>query len=160
MSKKINTEEKAIWEGRPSQWINFNTYLYCIVLTTFIIIAILYVSKLQWLFALCLLYPVGRFLFAWYEVHTTSYKITESRVLHREGVFNRVTTESKLSDIKEVLLVEPWYKRIVRLGDIRLNIKGFAESHITISGIHHADAIKELINKNIIKNSLDQGIYI
>jgi hypothetical protein len=68
-------------------------------------------------------------------------------VLHREGVFNRVTTETKLSDIKEVILIEPWYKRIVGLGDVRLNIKGFAESQVTISGIRKADEVKEIINK-------------
>jgi uncharacterized membrane protein YdbT with pleckstrin-like domain len=147
MNKEIKTEESAIWEGRPSQWINIRTYAYCIVLTMLIIIILSIVPKLHWLFAVCLLYPVGRSLLAWYEVYSTSYKITEIRVLHREGVFNRVTTETKLTDIREVILTEPWYKRIVGLGDVRLNIKGFAESYITISGIRKADEVKEIINK-------------
>ncbi|MDR1593713.1 MAG: PH domain-containing protein, partial [Prevotellaceae bacterium] len=145
MSKEINTEEQAIWEGRPSQWINIRTYAYSVILTTLIVIVLIIVPKFQWLFALCLLYPVGRSLFAWYEVRSISYKLTETRLLHREGVFNRVTSETKLSDVKEVLLVEPWYKRIVGLGDVRLNIKGFAESYVTISGIRKAEEIKEII---------------
>jgi uncharacterized membrane protein YdbT with pleckstrin-like domain len=146
MTKEI-TEEKVLWEGHPSQWTNFRTYLYCAVLTALIVIVLVIVTKLQWLFILCLAYPVCRFLLAWYEIHSTSYKVTDSKIIHREGVFNRITTETKLSDIRDVLLVEPWYKRIVGLGDIRLNIKGFAGSHVTMYGIRKADEIKELINK-------------
>jgi type IV secretory pathway VirB3-like protein len=151
MSRKINTEEPAIWEGRPSQWLNFNTYAYCVIVTVFIVIVLVIITKLQWLFVALLLYPVGRSLFAWYEVRSISYKITALRILHRSGVFNMVTAETKLSDIKEVLLIEPWYERIVGLGDIRLNLKGFAESYVMISGIREAGEIKELINKQVCK---------
>ncbi|MDR1583660.1 MAG: PH domain-containing protein [Prevotellaceae bacterium] len=147
MNKEINTGEKVIWEGRPSQWINFRTYMYSLIVTTLIVIVLFNTLKLQWLFAACLLYPVARSLFAWYEIRSVNYKVTDSRILHREGVFNRITTETKLSDIKEVILVEPWYKRIVALGDIRLNIRGLSESYVTISGIRKANEIKELINK-------------
>jgi hypothetical protein len=86
-------------------------------------------------------------LFAWYEIRSINYKVTESKIIRREGVFNRITTETKLSDIREVLLIEPWYKRIIGLGDICLNLKGFAESYVTISGIRRANEVKELINK-------------
>jgi uncharacterized membrane protein YdbT with pleckstrin-like domain len=147
MNKEINIDEKVIWEGCPSQWVNIRTYVYCIILTTLIIIVLFITPKLQWLFAMCLLYPVMRALLAWYEVRSINYKVTDIRILHRSGVFNRITTETKLSDIKEIVLVEPWYKRIVGLGDVSLNIKGFAESCITISGIRKANEVKELINK-------------
>ncbi|MDR0384574.1 MAG: PH domain-containing protein [Prevotellaceae bacterium] len=147
--RDINTGEKTVWEGRPSQWINFRTYTYCVLLTVLIIIVLLIVTKLKWLFVICLLYPVGRSLFAWYEVRSISYKVTDTRILHREGVFNRITAETKLSEIKEVILVEPWYKRIVGLGDVRINIKGFAESYLIISGIRRAGEVKELINKTL-----------
>jgi uncharacterized membrane protein YdbT with pleckstrin-like domain len=151
MNKEINTEEQTIWEGAPSQWLNFKTYAYCIIVTVLVIIVLFIITKLQWLFVTLLLYPVGRSLFAWYEVRSISYKVTVLRILHREGVFNRVTTETKLSNIREILLVEPWYKRIVGLGDIRLNLKGFAESYVMISGIRKANEIKELINVQIGK---------
>jgi uncharacterized membrane protein YdbT with pleckstrin-like domain len=149
MSKEINTEEQAIWEGCPSQWLNFKTYAYCIIVTVLIVVVVFNITKVQWLFIALLLYPVARALFAWYELRSVSYKITALRILHRSGVFNRVTSETKLSDIREVLLIEPWYERIVGLGDIRLNLKGFAESYVTLSGIHRVDEIKELINKQI-----------
>jgi uncharacterized membrane protein YdbT with pleckstrin-like domain len=149
MSAAINTEEKAIWEGVPSQWINFKTYAYSVIVTTFIVLALTNITKLQWMFAALLLYPVGRSLLAWYTVRSISYKLTAFRILFREGVFNRITTETKLSDVREVLLIEPWYKRMVGLGDIQLNLKGFAEAHVIIYGIRQADEIKELITRTV-----------
>jgi uncharacterized membrane protein YdbT with pleckstrin-like domain len=146
MKKEINTEEKPIWEGYPSQWLNLRTYAYCVVIVAFIVAVLFFTAELRWLFALFLLYPVGRALFAWYELHSKSYKLTALRILHREGVFNRITSETKLSEIREVVLIESWYKRIVGLGDIRLNLKRFSESHVMLSGIRNADKIKELIN--------------
>jgi uncharacterized membrane protein YdbT with pleckstrin-like domain len=151
MSREINTEEPAIWDGRPSQWLNFKSYAYCVIVTALIIIVLFIITQLQWLFVALLLYPVGRALFAWYEVRSISYKITALRILHRSGVFNRVTTDTKMSEIREVLLIEPWYERIVGLGDIRLNLKGFAESYVTLSGIRKAGEIKELINMQVCK---------
>ena len=152
MSRQINTEEQAIWEGSPSQWLNFKTYVYCIIITALVIL-VLFITppKYQWLFTALLLYPLVRGLFAWYELHSVSYKITALRILHREGVFNRVTTETKLSDIREVLLLEPWYERIVGLDNIRLNLKGFAESYVMISGIRKAETVKELLTGKISK---------
>ncbi|MDR0726146.1 MAG: PH domain-containing protein [Prevotellaceae bacterium] len=152
MSKEIKTEEQAIWEGSPSQWLNFKTYAYCVIVTALIITVLFIVTKLQWLFVALLLYPLVRAAFAWYELRSESYKITALRVLHRAGVFNRVTTETKLSEIREVLLLEPWYERIVGLGNIRLNLKGFAESYVMISGIRKAEKIKELLNQQINKS--------
>jgi uncharacterized membrane protein YdbT with pleckstrin-like domain len=152
MSKEIKTEEQAIWEGCPSQWLNFKTYAYCVIVTAFIVTVLFIVTELQWLFVALLLYPLLRTLFAWYELRSVSYKITALRILHREGVFNRVTTETKLSDIREVLLLEPWYERIVGLGNIRLNLKGFAESYVMISGIRKAEKIKELLNKQMCES--------
>jgi hypothetical protein len=149
MSKEINTEEQAVWEGSPCQWLNFKTYAYCVIVTALIIVVLSITTKLQWMFAVLLLYPVGRALFAWYEIRSVKYKITALRILRREGVFNRITAETKLSDVKEVILIEPWYKRIAGLGDIRLNLKGFAESYIMISGIRKADEIKEMVNAQI-----------
>jgi uncharacterized membrane protein YdbT with pleckstrin-like domain len=146
MRKEINTEEKAIWEGCPSQWLNLKTYAYCVVIVVLIVTVLFITDKLHWLFALLLLYPAVRALFAWYELYSKSYRLTSSRILHREGVFNRITAETKLSEIREVLLIESWYKRIAGLGDIQLNLKGFSESYITLSGIRDADKIKELIN--------------
>jgi len=149
MSNEINTEEIAIWEGKPSQWLNLKAYAYCILMASVVIIVLCNPVEFKWLFALLLIYPAVRALFSWYELHSVSYKLTELRILHREGVFNRVTTETKLAEIKEVLLIESWYKRIVGLGDIRLNISGFSESYITVSGIRNAEEIKELFNKTI-----------
>jgi uncharacterized membrane protein YdbT with pleckstrin-like domain len=151
MSREINTEEPAIWEGRPSQWLNFKSYAYCVIMTGFIVTVLFITSTLQWLFAALLLYPLGKTLFAWYELRSISYKITDLRILHRTGVFNRVTEETKLSDVRDVLLIEPWYERIVGLGDIRLNLKGFAKSYVMLSGIRKAGEIKELINAQVCK---------
>jgi uncharacterized membrane protein YdbT with pleckstrin-like domain len=146
MKKEINTEENTIWEACPSQWLNLRTYAYCAVIVALIVTVLFLIQTIRWLFILFLLYPAVRASFAWYELYSKSYKLTSSRILRREGVFNRITSETKLSEIREVLLIEPWYKRIVGLGDIQLNLKGFSDSHVTLSGIRNADKIKELIN--------------
>jgi uncharacterized membrane protein YdbT with pleckstrin-like domain len=146
MKKEINTEEKTIWEACPSQWLNLRIYAYSMITVTFIVAVLFFTVRLRWLFALFLLYPLGRALFAWYELRSKSYKLTTLRILRREGVFNRITSEIKLSEIRDVILIESLYKRIVGLGDICLNLKGFSESHVILPGIRNAGKIKELIN--------------
>ncbi|MDR2027247.1 MAG: PH domain-containing protein [Prevotellaceae bacterium] len=158
MSNAINTEEQAIWESAPSQWLNFKTYANSIVMAALIVTILIVYTKLRWAFCLLLLYPAGRSLFAWYGVYVTKYKITASRILYREGVFNRITKEVKLSEIREVLLIESWYKRMVGLGDIRLNLTGFSEPYIIIPGVRKADEIKELINNAVKRNNEEKPL--
>jgi uncharacterized membrane protein YdbT with pleckstrin-like domain len=149
MSRKISPEEKIIWESRPSQWLNLRTYTYCIIVVACIVTVLFITPKLRWFFIALLLYPAGRALFAWYEIRAVKYSLTALRILCREGVFNRVTTDTKLSDLKDVLLIEPWYERIVGLGDIQLNIKGFSESYIRLSGIRNAGTVRDLIDNAV-----------
>lgn len=142
-------DEPVIWQGKPSQWINFKVYAYCILMILVIIFAMAFFTGFRWWLCLFFLYPAGRSLFAWFEVYSIDYKLTNVRLLCREGVFNRVTSTTELSQVKEVLLEEPWYKRIVGLGDIRLNFNGYAETYILVNGIKNADEVRELFSKTI-----------
>jgi uncharacterized membrane protein YdbT with pleckstrin-like domain len=144
-----DAEEKVLWEGSPSQWLNFKIYFYCILMALAVFVVNIYILGFKWWVLLLLLYPLFRALFAWYELHSLNYKLTNFRLLHKEGVFNRVTTETELTQIKEVLLIEPWYMRPVGLGDIRLTVVSSYESHIVISGMYNAEEIKEIFNKLI-----------
>jgi len=149
-NKILDSQETTIWEGKPSQWINFKVYAYCVLMTLAVFIAMFFISKsIQWWVCIFFLYPAGRALFAWYEIFSMEYKLTDERLIYKEGIFNRVTTETELSQIKEVCLIEPWYKRIVKLGDIKLNFFVYSASYMMILGVHDAEEVKEIFNRTV-----------
>ncbi|MDR2466863.1 MAG: PH domain-containing protein [Prevotellaceae bacterium] len=141
----MNTGEKIIWVGKSSQWTNLKTYARCVLMAA--MVALVYLHwKLAWV-GLFLLYPAGRALFAWYETYSGSYRLSTTRLLCKKGVFNRVTTETETSKIREVILSEPWYKRIIGLGDIRLHVYGYFDSNIVLTDIARANKVKELFSE-------------
>ena len=141
----MNVDERIIWEGKSSQWTNLKAYTRCVLMAAMVVLVYLH---WKWIWVnVFLLYPLGRALFAWYETYSGSYRLSTTRLLCKKGIFNRITTETEISKIGEVILSEPWYKRIIGLGDIRLNVHGYFDSHIVLTDIAGANKVKELFSE-------------
>jgi uncharacterized membrane protein YdbT with pleckstrin-like domain len=150
----MNANERIIWEGKSSQWTNLKAYTRCVLMAAMVVLVYLH-WKLTWV-NIFLLYPAGRALLAWYETYSCSYRLSTTRLLCKKGVFNRVTTETETSKIREVILSEPWYKRIIGLGDIRLKVYGYFDSNITLTDIASANKVKELFSELVKQHQREE----
>lgn len=152
------TSEETRWTGRSSQWANFKDYLFSFLMLLAVFIAVLLVNKYRGWLMICALYPLGRALYAWLEVRSTEYRLTNQRLVFKYGVFNRTTSEIELYRVKDVLLTEPWYERLVGLGDIKLQSSQRSIPDFRIAAVKHADKLREIIREAVEQRRTEKGV--
>ena len=103
------------------------------------------------------LYPLGRALYAWFELRITEYKLTSRRLIFKYGVFNRMTSEVELYRIRDVFLIEHWYERIVGLGDIRLQASLRSIPDFYVPAVKHAGELRETIRTAVEQIRAEKG---
>lgn len=146
-------KETTIWEGKPSQWMNFKVFAFCILMTLCIIVALV-IAGLKWWLYVFFLYPAVRAGFEWLALRSVKYKLTNLRFIHTEGVFNRITKEIKLNEIREARLTEPWYARIVRIGNLELILDTYSDISVMIEGIYEPAKTRDLFGEMLnVENS-------
>jgi uncharacterized membrane protein YdbT with pleckstrin-like domain len=87
--------EKEIFNGNPSQVLNFWTFLSCV----FII-------------------PVPFAIWNWLQVRCTKLILTNHRIIMSAGVFSKLTHEIELYRIRDVIVEEPFLYRLFGLGHV------------------------------------------
>src|SRR6185503_7905019 len=99
------SDEKAIFQGSPSQVLNLNAFLGCSLAAVFLIV----LSIVVWLpFLLLLPVPLGIAVWKWLEIKSRIYELTSERIKTSQGIFTRRTDELELYRVKDVTLVEPF----------------------------------------------------
>ncbi|MDR0559055.1 MAG: PH domain-containing protein [Prevotellaceae bacterium] len=144
----MENDEKIIWEGGPSQWLNFNTFLICMLMAGVLVCVTMWHGLLWWVHVL-FYYPFGKAIYAWFKLNSVKYKLTNYRFVRKDGVFNRSTKEFDLKELREVELIEPWYERIVKLGDIKLHFHSFSDLDIKLTGIPDPENVMKKFNQTL-----------
>jgi len=131
--------EKIIWKGKPSQWINFIFYtvgvLFC------------------WL-----LIPIFVAVWRFFVVKTWEYKITNQRIIEEKGVFSRNVNELELYRVKSIIFDQPFYLRIFGLSNIILITSDKTYTNYTIPAIYNGYNIREQLRIAVEKIRLEKGI--
>lgn len=125
-------EEKHIWQGSPSQWINFGTFLIC--------------GLLCWL-----VLPIFLAIWKYLEVRTWDFKVTDQRIIIRKGVLSRTTDELELFRVKDIRQDEPFILRLVGLSNIQLRTSDRSHRVLTIPGLKNADELRERLRIEVEK---------
>ena len=117
--------EKIIWKGTPSQWVNFNFYLLCFILSI--------------VFGLGLLLAFWKYL----DTKLNTIKITNERITEKRGILSKFTTESELYRVKDIQLIEPWFLRIFGLSNIYLITADHDTPLLILRGMENGEKLKE-----------------
>ena len=89
--------EENIWSGTSSQLKNF------------------------WAFVLCILIvPIPWAIYRWLQVKTTTYRLTNERLLITRGIFSTVTETLELYRVRDLEITQPFWQRICGLEDVLL----------------------------------------
>lgn len=118
-------QEKTLWTGTPSQWVNFPYYLLCIPLV--------------------LAFGAGLFL-ALYFYLTTKYnrfEITNQRIIEHKGILSRFTDELELYRVKDLRHDQPFFLRMLGLSNVVLNTTDHSNPVLTIKGVKNGKKLKE-----------------
>src|SRR5215217_8842284 len=110
--------EKTICEVSPSQILNLKAFTYSF-LAAAIIITVAILTDTNALYFLLIL-PVGYTLWKWLEITSTKLKLTDQRIIIREGILNKRTNETELYRVRDSTIEEPFFYRMFGCGNIMI----------------------------------------
>jgi uncharacterized membrane protein YdbT with pleckstrin-like domain len=117
-------EEKEIWLGSPSQWTNFNIYVFC--------------GLFCWL-----VFPIFIALWRFLTVKTWKIKITDQRLIEEKGVLSKKTDELELYRVKDIRFEQPFFLRLVGLSNIVLATSDRTHAIVIIPAIKDGKNLRE-----------------
>ncbi len=132
MDAAPSAEERQIWSGSPSQWLNFQAFLLGGIVALLIAAAMVVVSsarpedlgglKTQELGALALLLVVDALILLkrYLDVRYRVYEISNQRVRLTRGILSRRTDGLELYRVDDTLLFQPFLLRLIGKGNIQL----------------------------------------
>lgn len=114
------TDEQVVWQGHPSQWVNF------------------------WWFASCLLLlPIPFALWKWLETRNTVYTLTDQRLKFTRGVLSKTTEDLELYRVRDTRFVQSVWERMFGLGEIELYTTDETTSTVRLPFIRDAEGVRE-----------------
>lgn len=125
-SSKIDImEEKQLWTGAPSQWVNLTFYIWCIPLSI--------------VFGLGLLMALWKY----YQTKLNKLLVTDQRIIEERGIFSKVTDEIELYRVKDITYEQPFWLRIFGLSNIILTTADHSSPTFVIKAIKNGKHLKE-----------------
>ncbi|HTM93268.1 MAG TPA: PH domain-containing protein, partial [Flavisolibacter sp.] len=99
-------EEKIICEVSPSQILNLKSFIYSFLAIGIIVTTAIFSGEN--LVFLALVLPIGYALWKYLQIASTKLKITDERLILREGVLNKTTNETELYRVRDSSIQEPF----------------------------------------------------
>jgi uncharacterized membrane protein YdbT with pleckstrin-like domain len=136
-------DEKTICEVTPSQILNLRAYVFGVIASAIIItIAILtHTPSLAFLLVLPLLYAVGK----WLQINSTKLKLTDQRIILREGILNKRTNETELYRVRDSSIEEPFLYRMFGCGNITIYTTDDAEGTLHLAAYKKPHWLKDQV---------------
>ena len=123
-------EEKTIWQGSSSQALKLGIYILC--------------GLFCWLIV-----PIFIGLWHWLKLRSRVYEVTTQRIRIRQGIFNKRTEELELYRVKDTTLVEPFWVRLFKLGNIEVTTTDLSTPLVVLEGIPQASWLREELRKSV-----------
>ncbi len=127
---KPSTEEQTVWKGHSSHALYFGTYLLCILFCWLIV-------------------PIFYALWIWLKVRSRQYHVTSERILVRTGILSKHTDELELYRVKDYTLEEPFWLRLFKTGNIRLNTHDESNPVLVLEAVPEPSGLCDEIRKHV-----------
>src|ERR1041385_2633781 len=125
-----NATEQVIWSGSSSQMRNFHIYLLC--------------ALFCWLVV-----PIFYAIAKWIQLRSRHYELTTQRVRIRQGIFSKRTDELELYRVKDSTVFEPFWQRLVGLGNIVITTNDASTPTLTLEALPDAPGTREKLRAAI-----------
>jgi uncharacterized membrane protein YdbT with pleckstrin-like domain len=160
MTTPPESQETLVWRGTPSQWTNFGTYLFCLLLAGGVVAAYYFVEPraTQPLILLGLIVPVFWALCRWIATRCIRYEVTSERVKVTTGLFSRRTNEVELYRVRDYSVVEPFWLRLVGCGTVVLLTSDRSTPHFSLHAVPHAARLKDQIRTSTERMRQRRGV--
>jgi uncharacterized membrane protein YdbT with pleckstrin-like domain len=150
--------ERTMWEGRPSQWLNFKYFF----LGAILIAGALFLgtqrveAKLPGygFSGLVLLFVIWK----WLVIRTTQLVLTNQRLSVRQGVLSRRRHDLELYRVKDTALDEPLLLRLVSLGNIEILSSDRSHPSFVVRGVRDAEPLRQMLRSTVERLRSDKRV--
>lgn len=125
MDTQSDTESR-IWQGNPSQWLNFGAFLSCVLIVT-----------IPWAF------------WRWLTLRCTRYEVTSERVFYSQGVLSRRTDCLELYRVRDIRIEEPFLLRILGLGNVVMDTSDRTTPVFVFRAIPAPAQLADVLRENV-----------
>lgn len=158
MTTPIDPQETLVWRGTPSNWTNFGTYFFCLLLAGGLVAAYYLVTPPQPLILLGLAVPLLWMLARWIAIRCHRYEITSERVKMTTGLFSRKTNELELYRVRDYSVEEPFWLRLVGCGNIVLVTADRTSPSFVLRAVPNAATLKDQIRTHTERMRQRRGV--
>lgn len=145
-NSKYLGEEKTICEVSPSQLLNLWPFFFSLVLIGIIITAAIVAEIPELYYAIAL--PVFYAFWKWLEIRSMRLKITDQRIILREGILSKRTNETELYRVRDTTIDEPFFYRIFGCGHIKIFTTDEAEATLKLTAYNKPHWLKDQVRNH------------
>jgi uncharacterized membrane protein YdbT with pleckstrin-like domain len=146
-------EERTLWDGTPSQLINFPVFILCALVAGGLIgAAYLFRERVgpgAYAIAGAAVIPLFIAFWKWLKVKTMKYHLTTERLQLTTGIFSRRTEDLELYRVKDYHIYEPFTMRLFGLADVILNTMDEQTSTVYLKAIPDGKGLRDQIRKHV-----------
>ncbi|HEY0944405.1 MAG TPA: PH domain-containing protein [Opitutaceae bacterium] len=153
----MSTEENVVWRGSPSQWINFGTYLLCLLIAGAVVPLYLFTQLGPIAFAFLAL-PAGFAAIQWLLTRCHVYEVTTERIRTITGLLSRTSTELELYRVRDYTVIRPFWLRLVGRGNLVLQTSDRSNPQLILRAIPAVESLKDQIRANTERLRLSRGV--
>lgn len=131
--------EERIWNGRPSQVVNFGSYLFC--------------GLFFWL-----VFPILIIIWKWLSIKTTRYELTSERLKIRRGILNKKTDELELYRVRDYSVEKPLFIRLFSLGNVILETSDKSHPTVIIRAVKDSERLCDEFRTHVEASRKAKGV--
>ena len=129
----MSSQENDIeWTGRPSHLTYLKEYIICFLFF--------------WL-----VFPIFVFLYKFLTIRTTTYTISQGRLLSSHGILSKTVDELELYRVKDYKVTQSFFQRLFNVGTIELDTSDISHAIFQLRFIKEPIETKDMI-RNIVEN--------
>lgn len=136
-------EETTICEVSPSQILNLKAFIFSILAMAIIIAAAIWTRENLAYIALVL--PIAYAFWKYLEIKSIKLKITDQRLILREGVLNKTTNETELYRVRDSSIDEPFFYRMFGCGNINIFTTDDADAVLHLKAYNKPHWVKDQV---------------
>ncbi len=144
--------EISLWKGHTSQWVYFWTYAACAILAAAALAGMPFTHGFS---AVGLVIPLVWGPVRWWTNRTTTYELTSQRLRITRGILNRRLDELELYRVKDYVMVQPLFLRLLGLGNITLISSDASTPSVALRAISGVEAVREKL-RNAVQTERDR----
>ncbi len=148
--------ETSLWKGHTSQWVHFWYYFFCVIVAGAVGFAATVTAPVTaGLSFLGLLLPLLMWVIRWWITKCTSYELTSQRLKIASGILNRKLDELELFRVKDYAMDQPFFLRLVGLGNLTLITSDATSPQVAIRAIPNVEEVREKL-RTAVQNERDR----